>query len=104
MLVEMTIVTTRWTCFLGLDQGLEVRVDEEGCRCATAEVPEGELTPLPRLGHHEALTAALHSTTIARVQDVYVFPFEVTQTLLTPVKSVSLFCFDVGHERGEVSE
>ena len=95
-------MTARWTCFFGLDECLEVRVDDEGCPGAIAEVAEGELTPLPRLGHHEDLTAALHSTTIALVQVINVFALEVTQALLTPVEVVPLCCLDVCHECGEV--
>ena len=41
LLVELSVVTPRWTCFFGWDQGLEVRVDEEGCSAAIAEVAEG---------------------------------------------------------------
>ena len=85
-----------------MDEGLEVRVDDERCPGAIAEITEGELTPLPRHGHHEDWTTALHPTTIALVQFIYGFSFQVTQVLLAAVKRVSLCCFDVGHERGEV--
>ena len=104
LLVEVRIVTPRWTCFLGLDPWHEVRVDDEGCPSAIAEVAEGELTPHTRLGHKEDLTAALHSTTIALLQVLHVFALEVTQALLAPVNSVSLCCFDVGHEGGDVCD
>ena len=77
-------------------------LDNEWCSGAIAEISEGELTPFPRLGHHEDLTTALHSTTIALMQVVHVFALEVTQALLTPVEVVPFCSFDVGHERGEV--
>ena len=95
-------MTPRWTCFFGLDEGLEVRVDDERCPGAIAEITEGELTPLPRHGHHEDWTTALHPTTIALLQVIYVFALEVTQALLTPGEVLALCCLDVGHERGEV--
>ena len=90
LFVEESFVTPRWTCFFGLDEGLEVSVDDEGRPCAIAEVGEEELTPLPGLWHHEDLTAALHSTTIALLQVLHVFALEVTQALLAPVKGVLL--------------
>ena len=78
-------MSASWTYFVGLDEGLEIRVDEEGCPCAIAEIAEVELTPHPRLGHHEELTTALHPTTIALLQVVHVFALEVIQALLTPM-------------------
>ena len=102
LLEEMTLVSSSWSCFFGLEEWLEVRLDDERRTGAFAEVAEGELTPFPRLGHHEDLTPALHPTTIALVQVIDVFALEVTQALLTPVEMVPICGFDVGHERGEV--
>ena len=102
LLVAVSLVTPRWTCFFGLDGCLEILVDDEGCPCAIAEIAEGEVTPLPRLGHHEDLPTALHSKTKALGQVIDVFSLEVSQALLAPVKGMTPCCFDVGHECGEV--
>ena len=85
-----------------MDQGLEVRIHEEGRLGAIALIAEVELTQLPRLGHHEAMTTALQAKTIALVQVVHVFALEVSTALLTPVEELPLCCLDVGHERGVV--
>ena len=53
LFLEILLVTPGWTCFFGLDERLEVRVDEERCPCAIADVAEGVGTPLPRLRHLE---------------------------------------------------
>ena len=98
----MTFVSPCWTCFFGLVDRLEVRVYEECCLCATAEVAAGEMTPLPWLGHHEGLTAALNRKAILLMQVEYVLALEVTQALLTKKKSVSRCRFPVSHERGDV--
>ena len=67
LFIEVSLVISTWTCFFGLDECLEVRLDDEGYPCAIAEIAEGELTPLPRLGHHEHLSTALNATTILLV-------------------------------------
>ena len=54
LFVQGTLVTSRWTCFLGLYQSLEMREDEEWCPCAIAESAKGVLTPLPRLVLHSS--------------------------------------------------
>ena len=84
LLVEVRLVSAHWACFFSFDEGLEVRVDDEGCWGSIPEIAEGEVTPLPRFGHHEDLATALHPTTIAFVQVIDVFAFEVTQALLAP--------------------
>ena len=50
LLVELCLVTSSWACFLGLDEGLEVRLDEEVCPCALAKISDVEFTPIHRLG------------------------------------------------------
>ena len=102
LLLEVTLVTRRWTCFFGLDERIEVRLDEEGGPGAIAQIGEGEVTPLPRLGHQEDLTTALNPSTIALVEVIHVFAFEVSKTRLPPMKSLYLCSFYVGHEREEV--
>ena len=51
--VDLTPVSPSWSSFLGDDECFKIRVDYERCSCAIAEIAEGELTPLPRFGHHE---------------------------------------------------
>ena len=68
LFVEVTLMPPRRTCFFGLDQCLEVSLDEERCPGAIAEFAEGDFTPLGLLGDHEDLTAALHPKTILLMQ------------------------------------
>ena len=81
---------------------LEGRLDEERCLCAIGEIAEGELTPLPRVGHQEDLSGALHRNTKTFMQVIYVFPSKVMQALLTPEMTVSRGRFDLSHDGGEV--
>ena len=67
-----------------------------------AEIGEAVLTPLPRFGHNKYLSTDVHSTTIMLMQNEYVLAFEVAQSFLTPEMMVAVWCFDVGHECGEV--
>ena len=95
-------MTPGWTSFFGLEECLDVRLYHEGCLCAIAEVTEGELTPLPWLGHHEDLAAALHPMTRFFMHFEYVLTLHLTQPLLTPEEVLPLCCYDVGDERGVV--
>ena len=36
LFLEVSLVTSSWSCFFGLDKGLKVSVDDEGCPCAIA--------------------------------------------------------------------
>ena len=90
LLVEITLVSLRLTCFFRLEDCLEFSVYNEVCSCPVAEIAEGGLTPLPWLGHHEDLSTTILPTTIMLMQIENVLALEVTQALLC--------CIVVGHE------
>ena len=62
LFLEMAFVSPRWPCLFVLEQGLEVILYEEGSQAAISKIAEGEITPLPRVGHHEAFSTGLHHT------------------------------------------
>ena len=53
LFLEVTPVSPSWSCFFGYDECFKIRIYDEWCSVAIAEISQGELTPLPRFRHHE---------------------------------------------------
>ena len=55
--VEIRLVTPRWTSFFGLAELQEVDLNEARCTAASADIAEGEPTPLPWLEGDDHMSA-----------------------------------------------